>query len=934
MNHTLLPALIVSLVWPLLSLADDTPFFRDVAAYAGVAVAHQTRTFDNPYAHIMQGYTALGASASVADVDGDGLEDVFVTDSSVDGKNLLWRNVCGQDSDGDGLRFIDVAEEAGVAAGNDATNASANSLFFDMDGDGDPDLLVIRFGQNLLYENLAERFTPGSGEVRFRDVTATSGMIRYLNSIAAIAFDYDLDGDLDLALANYFAPVNLFDPETPRFFPESFEEAENGGGVTLFRNEGLVDGRVRFSDATAEAGLGAFSGWSLDLGHADIDHDGDDDLYVAADFGTDRLFVNRGDGSFVDVTEGVLGVDTKKGMNVDWGDFDGDGRFDVYVTNITDEYMNEGNFLWQNLTPEGAEPRDVAFADVARETGTHNTGWGWAGKFFDYDNDGLLDLYVVNGWVSGNDENYVLDVFELITSPDVDLADARNWPPMGEKTLSGYQHNALFHNVGGLFIDDAARHGVDSLVDGRGVAVADFDRDGRQDLFVTNSGQSPFLFRNVMPRDPDGAPHWLGLRFEGAEVNRGVNSRRSNRDAVGARVWVTQQAGTEKERRLMSFVNGGNGFAGQSSRIVHFGLGDDGGPVSIEIRWPSGVIQTLDGMDVDQLYYVKEGIEAQPVSARSTGPQPPRPSGPQPPGPQVSGPQPPRPGSGKPRGPSPPSPGKGVDVPASELPTPELSATRHLELARGAEALGDLASALHHYELALTAEPGQLRWGSEHRQVAIAAEEYRRSLGFWKGLAEAHPDDPNVILNLGFAHVDKIPSEGAVTQVILANKANQQLGRAIELMGSEADPSETGNAEKNLDDLERLWLALYSRGNSYMYWPAIFGRTQAGIDDLQRSLELAEQIETMEAPPSGTVTPAFRGRAWAALGDGYWRLEERNTMREIWQRGVERYPNCVDLQERLALEGDELDAYLEETYDPRTRVATHLREIWQWHDAR
>jgi len=545
------------------SARSRAPWFEEVTAAAGVARPHRNRSFDNPYAHIMEGYTALGASAAVADFDGDGRDDLFVTDSAADGRNRLYRNR------GD-LTFEDVAEAAGVAAGNDAKNASANALWLDYDGDGRRDLYVVRFGQSLLYRNL--------GDGTFRDVTAAAGLTARLNSIVAVAFDYDRDGDLDLFVGNYFPPVDLFDPATPRFFPESFETAANGGGLTLWRNRG--DGT--FEDATRAAGLAGHTGWTLDLGHADADGDGDDDLYVAADFGTDRYFVNDGDGTFTDATESAIGIDTKKGMNADWGDFDGDGRFDVYVTNITDEYMREGNFLWRN---DG----DGTFTDVAQETGTWDTGWGWGGKFFDYDNDGWLDLYVVNGWVSAGDENYVLDIFELIVRPDVDLADARNWPPMGEKTLSGYQRSKLFHNLGGsLFRDEAARHGVDSILDGRGVAVADFDDDGRLDLFVANANAPPHLWRNVSP-----AAHWVELVLEG---------RRSNRDAIGAVVRLTAGG-----RERASFVNGGNGFAGQSSRRVHFGLGGETTIERLEVRWPSGGRQVFEGLAADEIYRLVEG---------------------------------------------------------------------------------------------------------------------------------------------------------------------------------------------------------------------------------------------------------------------------------------------------------------------------------------
>ncbi len=582
---------------PAPELVRDLPeasYFEDITVAAGVARAHRNRAFENPYAHIMEGYTALGAAVAVADFDGDGWEDLFVTDSSEQGRNQLYRSH-GVDAEGN-LTFSDVAARAGVAEGNDAGNASANALWFDMDNDGDPDLLVVRFGQNLLFENV----TPRGGQPSFRNVTAGSGLERYLNCIVAIAFDYDLDGDLDLFLGNYFAPVNLFDPETPRFFPESFETAANGGGVTVFRNdssrnessrndarskEGASEGGPRFTDVTAEVGI-VVSGWTLDLGHADADHDGDDDLYVAADFGTDSFFRNDGDGTFTDITEKTIGIDTKKGMNVDWGDFDNDGLYDIYVTNITDEYMREGNFLWQN---QG----NLSFADVARETGTHNTGWGWAGKFFDYDNDGWLDLYVVNGWVSAGEPTYVLDIFELIVQPDVDLADARQWPPMGDKTLSGYQRNSLFHNEGGLFQDDAARHGLDSQLDGRGVAVADFDRDGRLDLFVTNAGREPFLYRNRAPRRA-----WLQLELIG-DPN---GTPPSNRDAVGARVWLTADGVTQT-----SFVNGGNGFASQSSRRLHFGLAGAREVERLRVVWPSGREQTFEDLAADRLYRLHEG---------------------------------------------------------------------------------------------------------------------------------------------------------------------------------------------------------------------------------------------------------------------------------------------------------------------------------------
>jgi hypothetical protein len=551
-------------------------WFADITGTAGVARKHTNRSFDNPYANIMAGYTALGASVAVADYDRDGFEDLFVTDSQEKGPNRLYHN-------NGNLTFTETADAAGVANGNDDQNASADSLWFDYDNDGNPDLLVVRFGHNQLFRNL--------GNGKFEEVARAAGIYRYMNAITAIAFDYDQDGYVDLFVGSYFQPINIFKPNTPRFFPESFETANNGGGLTVFRN----NGNGTFSDVTGKAGI-RLSGWTLDLGHADADNDGDDDLYVACDFGTDRFFVNNGDGTFSDKTESAIGIDTKKGMNADWGDFDNDGLLDIYVTNITDDYMREGNFLWHNNG-------NLTFSDVSRETGTHDTGWGWGGKFFDYDNDGWLDLYVVNGWVSGNEQSYVPDIFEMVTRPGVDFADARNWPPMGKKSLSGYQKKKLFHNEKGqMFKDEAARHGLDSTRDGRGIGVADFDNDGRLDLFVANANSEPYLYRNTR----QGGPHWIDFVLEGTK---------SNRAGVGAQLRVTAGGKT-----VLSFVNGGNGFASQSTYRVHFGLGEQTSIEKVEIRWPSGFIQHIRNPRVDCIHKVSEAADrTAPFTAKAAG---------------------------------------------------------------------------------------------------------------------------------------------------------------------------------------------------------------------------------------------------------------------------------------------------------------------------
>ncbi len=560
------------------SVDSGARWFEDLTQKAGLNQKHSNRIFKNPYAHIMAGYTALGAAVAVGDYDRDGYEDLFITDSKEDGKNHLYHN-------NGNLTFTDVAEEAGVANGNDAQNASADALWFDYNNDGYLDLLVVRFGHNQLFKNL--------GNGKFKDVTKQSGIDRYMNAITAIAFDYDHDGYVDLFVGSYFQPINIFNPDSPRFFPESFETANNGGGATVFHNN--RDGT--FTDVSDKAGI-KLSGWTLDLGHGDANNDGWDDLYVACDFGTDHFFVNNGDGTFKDLTETAVGFDSKKGMNVDWGDFDNDGLLDIYVTNITDDYMREGNFLWHNNG-------NLTFSDVGRETGTFNTGWGWAAKFLDYDNDGWLDIYVVNGWVSGSQESYVPDIFAMVTKPGIDFADARNWPAMGNKSLSGYQKKRLFHNERGqMFKDEAPRHGLDSVKDGRGIGVGDFDNDGRLDMVVSNANSEPFFYHNTMPVGPNG-PHWVELVLEGTK---------SNRYAVGAQVRFTVGGKT-----YLRFVNGGNGFASQSTFRVHLGLADQKTIERAEIRWPSGARQVFENLSADQIYKIVEGNpKPTPFSEKAT----------------------------------------------------------------------------------------------------------------------------------------------------------------------------------------------------------------------------------------------------------------------------------------------------------------------------
>ncbi|MEM1180582.1 MAG: tetratricopeptide repeat protein [Acidobacteriota bacterium] len=242
--------------------------------------------------------------------------------------------------------------------------------------------------------------------------------------------------------------------------------------------------------------------------------------------------------------------------------------------------------------------------------------------------------------------------------------------------------------------------------------------------------------------------------------------------------------------------------------------------------------------------------------------------------------------------------------PEPELPTPELTGAEHETLAQKSLEAGDFDSAVFHWQRAIVSEPSNLRWGTDYRQAVIAVEAdgrkgaYDQCIEFFEGLAKVYGGVATVRLNLGYAYVDKLPIEGAITQVILANKALREFTAALAI--------------------EESWLGFYTRGNSYMYWPPIFGRTELGLADLERALDMAEALPSRP----------YHGRAWAALGDGYWRLENRDKMLEVWKEGLVRYPDTPELKERLGREGEELDQWLERHFEPTQRVATHLSELF------
>jgi tetratricopeptide (TPR) repeat protein len=211
----------------------------------------------------------------------------------------------------------------------------------------------------------------------------------------------------------------------------------------------------------------------------------------------------------------------------------------------------------------------------------------------------------------------------------------------------------------------------------------------------------------------------------------------------------------------------------------------------------------------------------------------------------------------------------------------------------------DPLATLGRFEAELEKAPNDLRCGSDYRRLIIATEAFDRSIDFFEKLVAAHPDAANAYLNLGYALVDKIPVEGAITQVLMANTALGYFSKALEL--------------------EETWVGYYTRGNSYLFWPAIFGRTALGLADLEKAIALSKTMEKKD----------HHARAWAALGDGYWRLDDVAKARETWKQGLELFPENPHLVARASRNDEELDAFLESHFETGNRVDTDLAVLWE-----
>jgi hypothetical protein len=558
------------------ALARHGFYLEEVSRAAGINFVHQAPNLDAKLNPIMPEVASMGASVSIVDFDRDGWPDIYVTNSALGSKNALYRNM----HDG---TFQNVAEEMGIADVNQpGTGVSMGAVWGDFDNDGYEDLFLIKWGRPELFHN-----NQGHG---FTRVTEQAGLPPWINANTAVWLDYDGDGLLDLFVGGYYAEgIDLWHLTTTRIMPESFEYAKNGGRKYLFHNLG----NGKFEEVSAKVGIDSRR-WALAAAAADLRGTGHPDLFVANDYGVSELYFNDGK-RFHEVGEQTgVGFSPKSGMNAAFGDILNQGRYAVYVSNISEDgILIQGNNLW--MPKEGAAGAAIKYQNLARDFGVELGGWSFGAQFGDLNNDGTLDLYLTNGYISlDRNRSYWYDFSKVAGGNSTIIGDARNWPAFEGRSLSGYQTKRVWLNDGaGKFVDVAQAVGATDTYDGRSVALVDLWNRGVLDVLVANQNGPLLLYKNtVVPEN-----EWIEFELEGTPTNQGG----SNRSAIGAQVtlfWSGQQQVQE--------VSGGSGFSAQNDRRLHFGLGKSPHIEKAVIRWPSGKLQTIETPASNQLHKVKE----------------------------------------------------------------------------------------------------------------------------------------------------------------------------------------------------------------------------------------------------------------------------------------------------------------------------------------
>jgi enediyne biosynthesis protein E4 len=567
--------------------------------YKGVRAVHPS------LARISAWISSLGAAATFADLDGDGLPNDLI---HIDPRTDL---VTVAPAPGTGNRYSPFALEAGSLPYDSATTAPMGALAGDFNEDGSMDVLVYFWGRTPIVYLRNGGTSPATYSMLARaSYTATelsnSGERWFSNG--AIQGDLDGDGHVDLIIGNYFQDgARILDAKAAgvETMHEGKAKALNGGYKHVFLwKAGTAGGQpsatyVEIKNVFREE---VDRGWTLAIGVADLDGDLMPELYFAHDFGPDRLLHNRSTPGHLQFAElethrtfatpksSTLGQDSFKGMGCDFGDVNGDGLFDIYVSNIATKFgLTESHFLWQSTgqldaMKDGAAP----YIQKSEKLGLSRSGWGWDCRLADFDNDTVPEAIQAVGFIKGKINRWP-ELQALGTSNSKIVHDPRVWPTFKPGAdLSGHDINPFFVRAADRrYYNIAEQVGFNEPMVSKGIALADVDGDGRLDFLFANQWEPSFFFHNESPK----AGAFLGLHLllpleaSSPLIERvgHPGSEIAGRPAFGAQAIVKLADG----RKLVGQIDGGSGHSGRRSPDIHLGLGavDTNSPVRVELKW-------------------------------------------------------------------------------------------------------------------------------------------------------------------------------------------------------------------------------------------------------------------------------------------------------------------------------------------------------------
>lgn len=592
------------------------------AATSGLNVANEgdvLAAVDPRVQHVSKWVLSEADSASVGDVNNDGLPDLFLTQTlkEADKKYMLYINKGN-------FQFEEFPIPAleNIRKNPKVMGIIANAVFADYDNDGDQDLfLTVGFGKSILLKNeLAE-----TKKLKFTDVTEAAGITEPTQSISASFGDFNKDGLLDLLVLNvwpnYFPdypikqPLNIFNLPPPEydgdirmfnFMHDSWHQSNNGGENQIYYQN--PDHTFTMMDAK-KMGIPE-TRWSLAVGIVDLNQDSWPDFYIANDFGPDDVYLNH-EGKFFENIKGTIfgsiGKDTYKGMNVSIADFDRDLNFSVYVSNVHHAFQAEGSLLWKvNVTPGNFYPEFVEMA--SKKSVLNEQRFGWGASATDFDNDGWVDIGQANGMVDDQydkkfdkckDYWYVNE--KVARSAPYIHKYASNWGDLRGYCIYGKEKIRIYQNRGintyPQFKDIADDVGVTALNSARGLVSTDLDNDGRRDIIVTHPFLAPTLYKNKLKNASSPAPHWIAFQLESL-------SAECNREAIGSNATLSVTKNDNSQFHIMQEKQIVSGFSSQSDKRLHFGLGTDVKSVSVKINWCGKKTVVYNNLDLDRYHTI------------------------------------------------------------------------------------------------------------------------------------------------------------------------------------------------------------------------------------------------------------------------------------------------------------------------------------------